>query len=144
MKFYYPCTGCKNQGYLCPGNARNQGIRSYCIDLSVSDCRIFSRRRTNTHTYIYLYIGPEWHFLYGTTKKVIDNQIWIWNQHKYVWVALAYGGSRVIHFLQLRRFLRSLDGFTNTGGSPKCFTLPHALWRCYLTKHQRMAQVGTW
>ena len=42
-----------------------------------------------THTYIYLYIGPEWHFLYGTTKKVLDNQIWIWNQHKYVWVALA-------------------------------------------------------
>ena len=54
------------------------------------------------------------------------------------------GGSRLIHFLQLRRFLRSLDGSTNTGGSPKCFTLPHALWPCYLTKHQRMAQIGTW
>ena len=40
---------------------------------------------------------------------------------------MPYGGSRLIHFLQLRRFLRSLDGFTNTGGSPKCFTLPHAL-----------------
>ena len=48
------------------------------------------------------------------------------------------GRSRVIHFLQLRRFLRSLDGSTNTGGSPKCFTHPHALWPCYLTKHQRM------
>ena len=34
------------------------------------------------------------------------------------------GGSRLIHFLQLRRFLRSLDGCTNTGGSPKCFTHP--------------------
>ena len=28
-----------------------------------------------THTHIYLYIWPEWHFLYGTTKKVVDNQI---------------------------------------------------------------------
>ena len=54
------------------------------------------------------------------------------------------GGSRLIHFLQLRRFLRSLDGFTNTGGSPKCLTLPNGLWPCYMTKHQRMAQVGTW
>ena len=32
-------------GYLCPGNARNQGIRSYCIDLSIRDCRIFSLRK---------------------------------------------------------------------------------------------------
>ena len=48
------------------------------------------------------------------------------------------------HFLQLRRFVRSLDGTTNSGGSPKCFTLPHALWSCYITKHQRMAQVATW
>ena len=47
-------------------------------------------------------------------------------------------------FRQLRRFLRSLDGSTNTGGSPKCFTLPHVLWSCHMTKHQRMAQVGTW
>ena len=51
------------------------------------------------------------------------------------------GGSRVIHFLQMRRFLRSLDGSTNSVGSPKCFTLPLALWSCYMTKHQRMAQV---
>ena len=49
------------------------------------------------------------------------------------------GGSSLIHFLQLRRFLRSLYGSTNTGGSPKCFTLPHALWSCHMTKHQRMA-----
>ena len=54
------------------------------------------------------------------------------------------GGSCLIHFLQLRRFLQSLDGSTNTGGSPKCFTRPHALWSCYTTKHQRMVQVGTW
>ena len=30
---------------------------------------------------------------------------------------------QLIHFLQLRRFLRSLDGSTNTGGSPMRFTL---------------------
>ena len=30
-------------------------------------------------------------------------------------------------FLQLRRYLRSLDGSTNSGGLPKCFTLPHVL-----------------
>ena len=41
---------------------------------------------------------------------------------------MPYDGSHLIHFLQLRRFLRSLDGSTNTGGSPKCFTLPHTLW----------------
>ena len=35
-------------------------------------------------------------------------------------------------------------GSTNTGGSPKCFTLPHVLWSGHMTKHQRMAQVGTW
>ena len=46
--------------------------------------------------------------------------------------------------LQLRRYLRSLDGSTNTGGSPKCFTLPHVLWSCHMTKHKKMAQVGTW
>ena len=53
------------------------------------------------------------------------------------WVAPNY-------FLQLPRFLRSLGGFTNTGGSPKCFTHLHAPWFWYMTKHQRMAQVGTW
>ena len=57
---------------------------------------------------------------------------------------LVQGGSRRFHLLQLRRFLRSLNGSTDTGGSLKCFTLPHALWSCYAAKHQRMAQVGTW
>ena len=37
------------------------------------------------------------------------------------------GGPRLIHFLQLRRFLRSVDGSTNTGGSPTSFTRPHVL-----------------
>ena len=40
------------------------------------------------------------------------------------------GGSRLIHFLQLRRFLRSLDGSTNTGvpsvsHTPRAVTLLH-------------------
>ena len=52
------------------------------------------------------------------------------------------GGWRLIHFLQLRRFLRSLEGSTNTGGSPKCFTLPHALWSCYTTKHKEWHKLG--
>ena len=51
------------------------------------------------------------------------------------------GGSHLIHFLQLHQFLHSLDGSTNTGGLPKCFTLPHALCT---TKLQRMARVGAW
>ena len=43
-----------------------------------------------THTYIYIYIlGQNGIFYMELRKKVVDNQIWIWNQHKYVWVALA-------------------------------------------------------
>ena len=73
-----------------------QGTRaSGAIVLYTWLSHIQSEKDQHTHIhiyiyiYIYIYIGPEWHFLYGTTKKVIDNQIWIWKQHKYVWVALA-------------------------------------------------------
>ena len=38
--------------------------------------------------------------------------------------------------------MRSLDGSTNTGGSPKCFTFPHALWPYYPTKHQEWPKLG--
>ena len=38
-----------------------------------------------------------------------------------------YGGSRLIQVLQLHRYLRSLDGSTGSGGSPKCFTYPDAV-----------------
>ena len=38
------------------------------------------------------------------------------------WMKMNKGGTSLIHFLQLRRFLRNLDGTTSSGGSPKCFT----------------------
>ena len=40
--------------------------------------------------------------------------------------------------------LSRLDGPTDTAWSPMYFTLPHALWFFYTTKHQRMAHAGTW
>ena len=52
--------------------------------------------------------------------------------------------SHLIHFQQLLRFWCSLDGSTKTGGSLKWLTFPRALWSCYTTKHQRMAQVENW
>ena len=61
------CTGCQNQGYLCPGNARNQGI----IVLTLVYVNVAYSVWENKTKHIHYWAGMG--FLYGTTKKVIDN-----------------------------------------------------------------------
>ena len=140
LSYWYETRATLNtwNNFGCPDQYTYRGLRlKHSGPLSVLGILYASRMETVKRLRPWSNLGN--HVYYVSTLVAVC-LLWWWNQAKWNFE----GGSRLIHFLQLRRFLRSLDGFTYTGGSPKCFTLPHALWPCYLTKHQRMAQVGTW
>ena len=153
------CTGCRILGqvaeavqYIISDSELTQSVQRNSAVYNIKctgyikqdeDCSPMS---VNCHEQIVLCFeqGCVWCFCLYAHCKTSWDPLWIKSWFNLITTTRSITFDKRRGWRQLRRFLHSLDGSSNTGGSPKCFTLPHVLWSGHMTKHQRMAQVGTW